>query len=147
MSAGPDTVEHMFEVAADAAPVGAATFRAWRDALAGLDREVDDAERVDQIRALEELKAAAAAAQARAAADLHASVRARHAAAGIPVDQQGKGVGAHVALARRESRTAAAGTSGWRLRSPPRCRTPCPRCRPDGSRSGGRPCWSGRPRS
>lgn len=103
MSAGPDTVEHMFEVAVDAAPVGAATFRAWRDALAGLDREVDDAERVDQIRALEELKAAAAAAQARAAADLHASVRARHAAAGIPVDQQGKGVGAQVALARRES--------------------------------------------
>lgn len=93
----------MFEVAVTAGPVGAATVRAWRDALAAIDRDVGDAERVDQIRVLEELKAAAAAAQARAAADLHASVRAVDAAAGIPVDQQGRGVGAQVALARRES--------------------------------------------
>lgn len=75
----------------------------WLTALAGLDRAVDDAERVDRIRALEDLKAAAAAAQAVTAADLDASVRAERAARGLPVALQGKGVAAQVALARRES--------------------------------------------
>ncbi|HEY4313989.1 MAG TPA: hypothetical protein VGO19_00605, partial [Actinomycetes bacterium] len=51
-----------------------AAVRDLRVALAGMDRAVSDAERIDQIRALEELKAAAAAAQARTTADLQASV-------------------------------------------------------------------------
>jgi uncharacterized protein DUF222 len=64
---------------------------------------VTDAERVDQIRALEQLKAAASAAQARITVDLDASVRAAHADAGIPAERQGRGVASQVALARQES--------------------------------------------
>ena len=63
----------------------------------------DDAERVEQIRALEELKAAASAAQARVSADLYASVSAARAARGVPAAERGRGVAAQVALARRES--------------------------------------------
>lgn len=81
----------------------AATITAWISDLAGLDRAVDDAERVDRIRALEDLKAAAAAAQAVVTADLDASVRAGRAARGLPVRLQGQGVGAQVGLARRVS--------------------------------------------
>jgi hypothetical protein len=72
-------------------------------ALRALDRSVDDATRVDRIRALEILKAAASAAQAVDAADLDASQRAVQAEAGVPVAEQGRGVGAQVALARRDS--------------------------------------------
>ncbi|WP_127131903.1 DUF222 domain-containing protein [Georgenia sp. SYP-B2076] len=75
----------------------------WRVAVADLDRDVPDAERVDQLRALEELKAAASAAQARIAVDLDASQRRAQAAAGVPAARRGQGVGAQVALARRES--------------------------------------------
>ena len=75
----------------------------WIDQLARFEWDVTDAERIDQIRALEQLKAAAAAAQARITVDLDASVRAAHAAAGIPADRQGRGVAAQVALARQES--------------------------------------------
>ena len=49
------------------------------------------------------MKAAAAAAQARDAADLDASQRRLQAAAGVPADELGRGVGAQVALARRDS--------------------------------------------
>jgi hypothetical protein len=72
-------------------------------ALRALDRTVDDATRVDRIRALEVLKAAASAAQAVDAADLDASQRAVQAEAGVPAAEQGRGVGAQVALARRDS--------------------------------------------
>lgn len=72
-------------------------------AVRSLDRSVDDATRIDRLRALEDLKAACAAAQARDAADLAASRRAEQAAAGVPVAEQGRGVGAEVALARRTS--------------------------------------------
>ena len=64
---------------------------------------MDDAERIEQIRALEELKAAAAAAQAVVTADFVASQRAQQRAAGVPDRHLGKGVAAQVALARRES--------------------------------------------
>ncbi len=79
------------------------TLSGWIVRLASLDREVSDAERVDQIRMLEEIKAAAAAAQARAAADLDASQRAVQEAAGARPGDLGKGVAAQVALARRDS--------------------------------------------
>jgi hypothetical protein len=72
-------------------------------ALRLLDRSVDDATRIDRIRALEVLKAAASAAQAVDAADLDASQRAEQAEAGVPAAEQGRGVGAQVALARRDS--------------------------------------------
>ncbi|WP_380166069.1 DUF222 domain-containing protein [Jannaschia sp. R86511] len=63
----------------------------------------DDAGRVDLIRALEVVKAAAAATQARLAADLDASQRQVQEAAGVPAAERGRGVDAQVALARRDS--------------------------------------------
>ncbi len=72
------------------------------EALAGIAAD-SEAGLVDRLRALEELKAAAGAAQARVAAALDSSVRAGHARAGLPGEKQGIGVGAQVALARRES--------------------------------------------
>ncbi|WP_226920613.1 HNH endonuclease [Georgenia subflava] len=83
--------------------LAAADVARWREAVASLDRDVSDAERVDQLRALEELKAAAAAAQARIAVDLEASQLQAQASAGVPAARRGRGIGARVALARRES--------------------------------------------
>lgn len=77
----------------------------WVSRLATLDTEVDDAERIAQLRALEALKSAAAAAQARVAVDFAASQRAEQAAAGVPRERVGAGVAEQVALARRESPT------------------------------------------
>jgi hypothetical protein len=71
--------------------------------LARLATDVSDAERVDQLRALEEVKAAAAAAQARVTVGLDASQRAAQAAAGVPAAQLGRGVAAQIGPARRES--------------------------------------------
>lgn len=106
----PTSIEHMFETmglreAATGltAPLTTRDLRQVLAALARLDRDVDDAERVDQIRVLEEIKAAAGAAQARATADLDSSQRARQADARVRAADQGKGVAAQVALARRES--------------------------------------------
>jgi hypothetical protein len=45
----------------------------WIDQLTTFQRDVTDTERIDQLRALEQLKAAAAAAQARITVDLDAS--------------------------------------------------------------------------
>jgi hypothetical protein len=79
------------------------TLGSWVRDLARLDRCVGDAERIDQIRALEELKAAAAAAQALVTADFAASQRAEQVVAGVPASRVGPGIAAQVALARRES--------------------------------------------
>jgi hypothetical protein len=73
--------------------------------VAGVDPSADEAALVARITALEELKAAAAAGQARAAARLEAMRRVREAAAGVPAAKQGRGVAGEVALARRESPT------------------------------------------
>ncbi|HEU5044337.1 MAG TPA: hypothetical protein VFT75_09390, partial [Nocardioidaceae bacterium] len=74
-----------------------------RTRLADLPRQLSDAERVEVIGALEELKNTACAAQARISVDLDASQRASQAAAGVPASQQGRGVAGQVGLARRES--------------------------------------------
>ena len=58
---------------------------------------------IDQLRDLEDLKSAAAALQARIAVAFDADQRRARAAAGVPADERGKGVGAQIALARRES--------------------------------------------
>ncbi len=79
------------------------TLAGWVDQLGRIDRTLGDAERIEQIRLLEELKSAAAAGQAVLTADLAASQRAEQRAAGVPEADLGKGVGAQVALARRES--------------------------------------------
>ena len=103
-------IEHMFEVAPDyrqvsgcAEPTATAELQDWIELLADLDDEVSDAERIDQLRALEELKAAAAAAQARVTASLDTSLRAERAARGVPAPERARGIGAQVALARRDS--------------------------------------------
>ena len=62
-----------------------------------------EAAAIDQVRALEEVKAAAAAAQARLTAHLHAERTRREAAEGVPARKRGAGLGAEVALARRVS--------------------------------------------
>ncbi|HET7355289.1 MAG TPA: hypothetical protein VFJ09_01295 [Nocardioidaceae bacterium] len=80
-----------------------AQVRALRARLADAPREMSDEQRVDVIRACEELKNAACAAQARWSVDLDASQRAVQAAAGVPARLQGQGVAGQVALARRES--------------------------------------------
>jgi hypothetical protein len=64
---------------------------------------LDDAARIDLIRALEDLKAAASACQARVSVDFDESQRAAQQAAGVPAALLGRGIGAQVALARRES--------------------------------------------
>ncbi len=88
----------------DEAGAAAATLAAWRTVLAETDAEgATDAGCVDLLRGLEDLKAAAAAAQARVTAVLDASQRAQQEAAGVPAKRQGAGVAAQVGLARRES--------------------------------------------
>ncbi len=92
-------------------PAGAALtvdrLRGWLAALAGVDLGVDhgldDADRVEQIGLLEQLKGAAAAAQAVLTVELVASQRAEQQAAGVPASRLGHGVAAQVGLARRES--------------------------------------------
>ncbi len=64
---------------------------------------LDDAGRVDALRALERLGCAVSAAQAQLTVELDVSQRARQEAAGSPSQQRGRGVAAQVAWARRES--------------------------------------------
>lgn len=58
---------------------------------------------IDQIRDLEDAKSLAAAKQAEITVAFDRRQRREHAAAGVPTEEQGSGVGAQVALARRES--------------------------------------------
>lgn len=75
--------------------------RSWTQALADKLECADNAERVELLRALEQLKCAAEAAQARTAVGLDSSVRANEAAAGIRPERRGRGVAGQVGLARR----------------------------------------------
>ena len=58
---------------------------------------------IDEIRDLEDLKSAMAARQARHAVAFDALQRRDQAAAGVPAEKLGTGIGAQIALARRES--------------------------------------------
>ena len=58
---------------------------------------------IDQLRVLEDVKSAAAAAQARIAVSFDAAQRRDQRAAGVPAERLGAGIGAQIALARRES--------------------------------------------
>jgi len=71
--------------------------------LADARPAADSAGLIDQIRDLEDLKSAAAALQARHAVAFDALQRREQAAAGVPAEKLGTGVGAQIALARRES--------------------------------------------
>jgi hypothetical protein len=98
LSVERDILEHMFEVEAQA------EVSRWVTTLAVLPRDVvSDSDRVDRIRELEDLKAAAAAAQVRLTADLDTSQRRAQTDAGVPARRVGEGIASQVALARRES--------------------------------------------
>ncbi|SDX47459.1 protein of unknown function [Arthrobacter sp. cf158] len=60
-------------------------------------------ELIEQLRVLEEMKSAITALQARVAVAFDLAQRAEQAEAGVPASERGQGVGAQVALARRES--------------------------------------------
>lgn len=89
-----------------AAVLDASKVSEWKDALAAALDDIsglDDAGRVDSMRALEELACVSTAAQAQLARELDASQRAAHAAVDVPAAKRGQGVAQQVALARRES--------------------------------------------
>ncbi len=79
------------------------TWRRTISAALATSSGLDDPSRIDAIRSLEQLVCAATAAQAALAVELDGSQRADQAALGVPAAQQGRGVAAQVALARRES--------------------------------------------
>jgi hypothetical protein len=84
-----------------ATTVGVADQRAMLSALSDIDPGLDDPARVDQIRLLEELKSAAAAAQARVTAAFVKYQRAEQAAAGVKPERIGRGIAGQIALAKR----------------------------------------------
>jgi hypothetical protein len=84
-------------------PVDASAVREWTRSLGSVSRGLSDPERIDLLRALEELACAAAGAQAVVTVDFDASQRSAQAAEGVPARRQGVGVAGQVALARRES--------------------------------------------
>ncbi|MGY3320420.1 DUF222 domain-containing protein [Arthrobacter sp. TE12232] len=88
---------------ADTAPASAVTVADLARILAFLPSPDSAAALIDEIRDLEDLKSAAAAQQARLTVAFDALQRREQAAAGVPADKLGAGVGAQIALARRES--------------------------------------------
>lgn len=87
---------------AEAEPVTATELAALIDRLAASSPDLDDAARIDTIAVLERVKGAAAAAQARFTVAFTASQLSEQRAAGVRSADLGKGIGAQVALARRE---------------------------------------------
>ncbi|MDM7989150.1 HNH endonuclease signature motif containing protein [Arthrobacter sp. zg-Y877] len=99
--------QHESESGAAPSGISSALVNTWVEVLADQNgaepAQRADTELIDRIRALEELKAAASAAQARAAAAFDASQRRKQAKGGLPANKQGWGVASQIALARRES--------------------------------------------
>ncbi len=93
------------------APTGG--LRGLNVSVTALSAAVDDAERIDRLRQLEELKAAIGAAQAVLAVDFDRSRRAAAAVAGEPPERQGRGIANQVALALRMSPWQAQRWLGW----------------------------------
>lgn len=85
------------------AAVDVAGVMVMRETLGAVSDEMTDVERIDLIRALEELKSAAAAVQARVAVDFDASQRSAQSVAGVRAAQQGRGVASQIGLARKDS--------------------------------------------
>lgn len=80
----------------------AASLRVLQEALADLSEAGTEAEAIDRIAALESLKSVCAAVQARESVALDRMRRERESAEGVPVEKQARGLGAEIALARRE---------------------------------------------
>jgi hypothetical protein len=93
----------MFEQSAWAQAPSVDDVHAMAAVLSRVGTGLEDPARVDMLRALETLKCAAEGAQAIVTADFDTSQRAVQAAAGVPAEQQGRGIAVQVALARRES--------------------------------------------
>src|SRR3954447_25617373 len=107
------TIEHRFDHLSEASMPTAPQLQhlqQWvlRARQAG-DGELTEAQVIDRIRALEELKAVAAAEQARLTAHLYAERQRREAAEKVPAAKRCAGLGTEIALARRVSRTRATG--------------------------------------
>ena len=81
--------------------------------LASVPLAVDGAGMIDQMRGLEDLKCLAGARQADTAVAFDLQQRREQAAAGVPADEQGAGVAAQIALARRESPARGHGRWAW----------------------------------
>ncbi|MGH3361409.1 MAG: DUF222 domain-containing protein [Nocardioides sp.] len=81
----------------------AAEVLAFATSLGGSFDGLDDAERIDLIRALEVAKGAAEGAQATVTVDFDTSQRTKAAARGVAPERQGRGIAHQLALARRES--------------------------------------------
>jgi len=96
------------DAASTGAPLPAApTLDDLHHALASLavhdGTELSEAQLVDHIAVMERLKSGLAAAQARLTATFAEKRAAREEAAGVPPQQRGRGLGAEIGLARRES--------------------------------------------
>ncbi len=74
---------------------------------------IDDSDRVDQIRVLEQIKSAAAGAQAKVTAAFRVSQEAAQREAGAAVSEVGKGIASQVGLAKRESPARARRYVDW----------------------------------
>ena len=102
--------------------VRAADLVAVRERMVAASLPDEDAGLVDVLRALEELKAAAAAVQVRAVLALDASVRQQEASAGLRAEKRGRDVPSRVGLALRESPAQASSFLGaaraWRDEMP-----------------------------
>ena len=77
--------------------------RGWTRRVQESGRGLDDPDRIDLIRALEELKCAVEGAQAEVTADFVLSQREAAARRGVPAARRDRGVAAQVAFAKRES--------------------------------------------
>lgn len=84
-------------------PGSARELISMRQALGLMDPAHTEAEAIDRIRVLEQLKAACAAAQVRETHALDTLRRAAEADRGIPAEEQGRGLAGEIGLARRES--------------------------------------------
>lgn len=85
----------------------------WREELSSLPPAATEAEAIDRITALEELNSTSAAIQAREALTLDMLRRNRESVDGVPSKNQGRGLGAEVALARRVSRARGSALLGF----------------------------------
>ncbi|TWP33590.1 HNH endonuclease [Leekyejoonella antrihumi] len=93
-------------VATASNPMGALTLAevdAFLTQAARTAADLDNATRIDQIAALEQVKSAAAAAQARLTVDLYTSQREADQGRGLPAGKTSRSVGTQIALARRDS--------------------------------------------
>jgi len=100
------SIEHMFESAGETHDGGLtpSAFLAGFTSLLGAASAVDtDPGRIDSVRVFEQAKCMLEAAQAAVAVAFDTSQRTEQQAAGVPATQQGRGVAAQLALARRES--------------------------------------------